>query len=302
MKHCFRRLAAGLLCLLMIVSCAAIGSVLRVSAITQADAAAWAKAQGEQRVAFDLDAHYGYQCSDLVTAYMNYLVDGNAYSGRYQVYDAKEYPDVAAEEPDRWLVLRGSDMLPQPGDIFVSSGRDEGFGHAGIVVGLAGKKYKIVDQNSYPKIDYEKGQPCYLHDVSLTNDYALKALIRYRFEVQTFTLTYQANGGENAPAAQTGSGTVRLSGAVPTKEGYEFLGWAESADASSAQYQPGASVNLMADLTLFAVWKQRQPVTQEENPTANAVLHVRADATVEYRADVTLTATATGVAVSSVSR
>ncbi|MBQ6266375.1 MAG: InlB B-repeat-containing protein [Clostridia bacterium] len=295
MKQCARRLTAGLLCLLMIVSVAAAGGVLRVSAITQTDAAAWAKAQGDRRVGFDLDAHYGYQCSDFVTAYMNYLVDGDAYSGRYQVYDAKEYPDVAAEEPARWTVLRGAEMVPQPGDIFVAAGRDQSFGHAGIIVGQAGKKYKVVDQNSYPKIDYVNGQPCYTHDISLTNDYALTALIRYRFDVQLFTLTYHANGGENAPAAQTGSGTVQLSGAAPTKEGYDFLGWAESAGASSAQYQPGASVNLTADLTLFAVWQLHQSGTQEENPTANAVLHVRDSATVEYRADVTLTATATGV-------
>lgn len=298
MKRCVLRAAAMTLCMLMLIAGVGNAGLLRAGAITQAEAAAWAKAQGDQRVAFDLDAHYGYQCSDLVTAYMNYLVDGDAYSGRYQVYDAKEYPDVAAQEPARWTVLRGAEMIPQPGDIFVSGGRDQAFGHAGIIIAQAGKKYKVVDQNSYPKIDFEHGAPSYTHDVSLTNDYSLKALIRYRFDAETFTLIYHANGGSNAPAKQTGNGAVQLSDAIPVRTGYDFLGWAESAGATAAQYQPGASYDLKKNTTLYAVWKSNspdQPGTPEVNPTANAVLYVRSSATVEYRADVTLTARAEGV-------
>lgn len=305
MKRRFRRGISMLLCLMTTLSCAAAGGALRAAAITAADAAAWAKAQGDQRAAFDLDAHYGYQCSDFVTAYMNYLVDGDPRSGRYQVYDAREYPDVAAQEPERWTVLRGAAMKPRPGDIFVSAGRDPTFGHAGVILGQVGGRYRIVDQNSNP-VNFDKGSPCYTHEVTLSNDFALKALIRYQFDPDAVTLTYHANGGENAPASQTGYGAVRLSAAVPTRAGYDFLGWAENAAAAAAQYQPGAEFNLTRNVTLYAVWKATgDPDTPPgpddpdppvaENPTAHAALYVPAAATVEYQADVTVTARADGV-------
>ena len=71
----------------------------------------------------------------------------------------------------------------------------------------------------------------------------------------TYTLTYNANGGSGAPASQTGNGTVKLSTAKPSRSGYTFLGWATSASATAAQYQPGADFSLTKNTTLYAVWK-----------------------------------------------
>ncbi len=76
----------------------------------------------------------------------------------------------------------------------------------------------------------------------------------------TFTLTYNANGGSGAPASQTGNGNITLSSTRPTRSGYTFKGWATSSTATSAQYQPGATYNLTANVTLYAVWEQI-PVT-----------------------------------------
>ena len=73
----------------------------------------------------------------------------------------------------------------------------------------------------------------------------------------TYAVTYNANGGSGAPGNQTKThGTdLTLSSAKPTRAGYTFLGWATSASASSAQYQPGAKYTANAPLTLYAVWK-----------------------------------------------
>ncbi len=70
-----------------------------------------------------------------------------------------------------------------------------------------------------------------------------------------YTLTYDANGGKDAPAAQKGNGEITLSSAKPARGGYEFLGWAKTKDATKADYAAGAKLNLTADTTVYAVWK-----------------------------------------------
>ena len=74
-------------------------------------------------------------------------------------------------------------------------------------------------------------------------------------------MSYDANGGTGAPAAQTKThGTaLTLSSTKPTRTGYTFLGWAASKTATSAQYQPGGSYTANAAVTLYAVWKENAP-------------------------------------------
>lgn len=73
---------------------------------------------------------------------------------------------------------------------------------------------------------------------------------------ENYTITYDANGGQNAPYEQSGSGKIYLTEALPTREDYKFLGWADSKTATAAQKQPGDEFTLEKDITLYAVWKQ----------------------------------------------
>ena len=77
----------------------------------------------------------------------------------------------------------------------------------------------------------------------------------------TYTVSYDANGGTGAPAAQskTHGTALTLSSTKPTRTGYTFLGWAASKTATSAQYQPGGSYTANAAVTLYAVWKENAP-------------------------------------------
>ena len=72
----------------------------------------------------------------------------------------------------------------------------------------------------------------------------------------TYTVSYDANGGSGAPGSQikTQDATLTLSSTKPTRSGYTFLGWATSASATSATYQPGGSYTANASVTLYAVW------------------------------------------------
>ena len=62
-------------------------------------------------------------------------------------------------------------------------------------------------------------------------------------EVQTRTVYRYAAG-------------VKISDTVPVRSGYTFLGWAATASATTAAYQPGELFVPSADTTLYAVWKQ----------------------------------------------
>lgn len=82
----------------------------------------------------------------------------------------------------------------------------------------------------------------------------------------TYTVSYDANGGSGAPAAQTKTQDVALtlSGTRPTRDGYTFLGWATSKTASSAQYQPGGTYTANAAATFYAVWEKKAPSIEEQ--------------------------------------
>lgn len=87
-------------------------------------------------------------------------------------------------------------------------------------------------------------------------DYLYTASDYYYFSVfdKIFNLYYNTNGGTNSPANQTGNGNITLSNNMPTRSGYTFLGWATSASAATAQYQPGSQFELTHNTTLYAVW------------------------------------------------
>ena len=81
------------------------------------------------------------------------------------------------------------------------------------------------------------------------------------WKTNDYTVSYDANGGTGAPAAQskTHGTALTLSSTKPTRTGYTFLGWAASKTATSAQYQPGGSYTANAAVTLYAVWKENAP-------------------------------------------
>ena len=89
----------------------------------------------------------------------------------------------------------------------------------------------------------------------------------------TFSLAYDANGGTGAPDTQnsgaqsSSSYSFTVSTTKPTRSGYDFLGWATSSSASSAEYQGGNSLSVTSEgtTTLYAVWRARYKFTLSYN-------------------------------------
>lgn len=76
------------------------------------------------------------------------------------------------------------------------------------------------------------------------------------WKANTYTVTYNANGGTGAPAAQTKTYGVNLTltTSKPTRANYTFKGWATTATGAVA-YQPGGLYTNNAAITLYAVWE-----------------------------------------------
>ena len=103
--------------------------------------------------------------------------------------------------------------------------------------------------------------------ITLTKDDPTKTI----YAVWMPFLKYDANGGTGAPASQTRTAsaptvnrvTFTVPGTIPTKDGCTFKGWADSATATDAQYQPGDTVDVKHEnspKTVYAVWEGSDPI------------------------------------------
>lgn len=124
---------------------------------------------------------------------------------------------------------------------------------------------------------------------------------------KSYTITYNANGGSNAPSSQSVSLTCKgwstsssatsasyscgssykptsavtlyavwnssvstnLKTGTPAKSGYTFLGWSKSSNATSSSYDPGDTITLTSNTTLYAVWKKNPTTTYTLSYNAN---------------------------------
>lgn len=94
----------------------------------------------------------------------------------------------------------------------------------------------------------------------------------------TYTLTYDANGGvlTGAPSAtettKKTSYTFKVTDAIPTRDGYTFLGWAKDKNATTATFFAGNDYTMTSantSETLYAVW---QKAHDPDDLLGNAVL------------------------------
>ncbi len=73
-----------------------------------------------------------------------------------------------------------------------------------------------------------------------------------------YTVTYDANGGINAPTGQLKryGKALEITKDTPTREGYTFLGWSTDPNAKTATYKGGSNYTSEKMLKLYAVWKK----------------------------------------------
>lgn len=113
--------------------------------------------------------------------------------------------------------------------------------------------------------------------------------IEFLYDINEYSITYNANGGSGAPSSQTkyhGTDLV-LSDTVPTRSGYTFKGWGTSSTSTSPSYQPGGTYTSNTSRTLYAIWESNAPKTYTVSYNANGGTGAPSSQTKTH--DVTLT-------------
>lgn len=108
--------------------------------------------------------------------------------------------------------------------------------------------------------------------------------------LETYKITYGANGGTGAPSAQTKYHgiDITLSTTRPTRTGYTFVRWNTNTSNTGTAYAPGATYTKNAALTLYAIW---QAVTYAVSYNANGGTGAPASQTKTYGVNLTLSST-----------
>lgn len=99
------------------------------------------------------------------------------------------------------------------------------------------------------------------------------------WKANTYTISYNANGGSGAPSGQTKTYGVNLtlSSTKPTREYYKFVGWNTNANGTGTSYSAGGTYSTNSAVTLYAIWEEdytppsiSQPVAYRTNGSAMA--------------------------------
>lgn len=99
------------------------------------------------------------------------------------------------------------------------------------------------------------GSVSYSAGASYTNNASVTLYAVWK--ANTYTVSYDANGGSGAPSSQTKTygQTLTLSTTIPKKTNYNFKGWGLSASTTTVSYGPGGSYTNNAAVTLYAIWE-----------------------------------------------
>ena len=108
-----------------------------------------------------------------------------------------------------------------------------------------------------------------------------------QWKINTYTVSYNANGGAGAPNSQTKTYGIHLtlSSVKPTRTGYTFKNWNTAANGSGTDYPSGGTYTGNANLTLYAQWI---PDTYTVHYDANGGSGAPGDQTKVYDIDLTL--------------
>lgn len=99
--------------------------------------------------------------------------------------------------------------------------------------------------------------------VTITSNQTLYA----HWTINSYTVTFNANGGSGGPSTQTKRPGVNLTltTSKPSRSGYEFMGWSATKNSTTINYKSGAIYSKDQSITLYAVWRKQITVTFNYN-------------------------------------
>lgn len=104
-----------------------------------------------------------------------------------------------------------------------------------------------------------------IYGISTTSEITIEAIYE---EVPKWTISFDLNGGTgDTPSIETYQGDiVTIPNYNPIRNGYEFLGWASSSSATTAEYVSGDEFTPDGDIILYAVWQISDNPDEPDEP------------------------------------
>lgn len=94
----------------------------------------------------------------------------------------------------------------------------------------------------------------------------------------SYTITYQMNDGtddvfttDSTEKVSSSSKSFIVTVREPTRDGYTFKGWNTAANGTGQSYTAGTSYYITANLTLYAIWKEKEEPVDPDDLVGNAV-------------------------------
>ncbi|MGN0367379.1 MAG: InlB B-repeat-containing protein, partial [Wujia sp.] len=137
-------------------------------------------------------------------------------------------------------------------------------------LGISKTHYDFIGWNLYSGQDWAMYAPNTIINGGITDKAGATVTLYAAWALQdSYSVTYNANGGVGTPAITTGfpQEDLIITDVAPTKENYTFVGWNTSADGSGTMYQPGAVVasGFGENTTLYAIWKRNPSLSYHAN-------------------------------------
>ena len=202
------------------------------------------------------------------------LFTGNArlYVVGYSVANGTTAKRTAASLKDAEIIVNGT--VNVNGSLFTSAGGAAitSEGNGSIILNAAPTEkttiYECYNNKTKTAVEFTAAQ---LKNADGTytqsKDYKSGDTIPYvggKWGGDTVLITFVANDGTGVSAGQRAkiSTDTPLDANAFTRSGYNFTGWNTAADGSGTAYADGATVNLAADVTLYAQWQCRHEQTE----------------------------------------
>ena len=111
---------------------------------------------------------------------------------------------------------------------------------------------------------------------NITRDTSEKTYTLNYYKNTTDTVTNMPEPNPQTEKSNTGMVTFTVSNARPSRDGYTFKGWADSAATTTAQYQPGGKIAVNhadSPKTIYAVWECSHVKDNDGNCTVPGCTH-----------------------------
>ena len=97
--------------------------------------------------------------------------------------------------------------------------------------------------------------------------------------LNAYTLSYDLNGGTGTITNQVSleNTDLTITNVEPTREDFTFLGWSTNSSATESEYEKGSTINLIGNVTLYAVWKSNKSSSGEAMELGGYKWHVISD-------------------------